>query len=106
MLILGNLRHKIEILIAATQKNDFGEVQEVYINFLTLKAEKKEISGNKTVDNQEIFSAKRVDFITHYRPSITDDMRVKFNGKQYRILFIQEIGYKEGLTLQTELIND
>ena len=33
-------------------------------------------------------------------------MRIRYNNKEYKILYIREIGYKEGLVLETELINN
>ena len=103
-MIIGQMRYRIEILIPAIDNDEYNSNKEIYINYLTLKAGKKEITGNKTND-KEIFSTARIDWNIYFRKGITENMRIKYNNKQYRILYIQEIGNKEGLTIQTELIN-
>lgn len=105
-MIIGDLRYKIEVLTPAFVVDDYNSSKEIYINFLTLKAGKKEINGSKGVDNAELFAGTRIDWQIYYRPQINTTMRVGFNNKMYRIVYIQEIGYKDGLILQTELINE
>lgn len=106
MLIVGNMRYQITIQSPTAIKNDFGEIVETYVNTLTLRAVKKEVSGSVGVDNQEVFSAARVDFETYYRPTITTTNRVVCNGKKYRINYVQEQGFRESMILQCEIIND
>lgn len=105
-MIYGQMQYKIEVLTPAIVQDIYNSGQVIYINFLTLKAGKKEISGGKSIDNNEVFSNTRIDWSIHYRPQVKENMRIKYNNKQYRITYIQEIGFKEGLILQTELIND
>jgi phage head-tail adaptor, putative, SPP1 family len=105
-MISGNLRYWIDILSPQTVKDEFGAEQETFVLFTNLRAEKKEISGNYMLDNKEIFHSNRVDWTIYYRKNLTDKMRVKFDGKEYRILYIREIPFRQGMILETELINN
>ena len=105
-MIIGLMRYKIEVLTPALVVDEYNSTKEIYINYITLKAGLKELSGTKTTDNNELFAATRIDWNIYFRKVINEKMRIKYNNKQYRILYIQEIGIKEGLLIQTELIND
>jgi SPP1 family predicted phage head-tail adaptor len=105
-MIAGNLRYWIEIYTPQTVKDEFGADSETFVLFTTLRAEKKEISGNYLLDNKEIFHSNRVDWTIYYRPNLKDKMRVNFDNKEYRILYIREIPFREGMILETELINN
>ena len=102
---LGELRYKIQVLSSSGTTDSYGSTNEVWVNSGYLRAGKKEISGTKTIDGNEIFNSNRIDWYIHYRKEINATMRIKFNNLFYRILFVKEIGYREGLIIETELIN-
>lgn len=105
-MIIGDLRYKIEILNPVLVKDEYGAENTTWQVFATLRAGKKEISGTKLIDNQEYFNTNRIDWMIHYRRNINENMRVRINNKEYRILYIRELVYKDGLVLETELINN
>lgn len=105
-LIIGNLRNKIKVMSFTVTRDEYGAEVETYTELAALRAEVKFVSGNKVIDNKEIFAAQSVQFITHYRSTVTEAMRIDYDGKKYRILSLEEIGYKEGLKINTELINE
>jgi len=70
-----------------------------------LKSAVKYNSGSKGINNEEIFNSRNITFITHYR-KIDETMRILFNDKKYKIVFINEVGYKNGLDIKAELINE
>lgn len=104
-MIAGNLRYWIQIWTPQTIKDEYGADSETFVLFTKLRAEKKEISGNFLLDKKEIFHSNRVDWTIYYRSNLTDKMRVRFDGKEYRILYIREIPFRQGMTLECELIN-
>lgn len=73
---------------------------------MKIRAGRKYVGGDKTIDNKEVFNSQRIVFTTLYRKSIAENDRIEFNGKKYSINSIVEIGFKEGLQIDTELIND
>jgi len=103
-MIIGDLRYKI--LNPVLVKDEYGAENTTWQVFATLRAGKKEISGTKLIDKQEYFNTNRIDWLIHYRRNINENMRVRINNKEYRILYIREIVYKDGLVLETELINN
>lgn len=104
-MIAGNLRHKIEILKPTATRNIYGEETIVWNSLIILRAEKKEIRSNDSINNNELFNYKDILFITYYRNNITEDCRVKYNNVLYKINSLKEIGYKDGLQIEVEKIN-
>ena len=102
---IGEMRYIIEIY-KPTQVDSAVGLVESFTLFKTLKAGKKEISGTRILDGSQVFNTNRIDWTIHYRPQIDENMKLKYNNKYYKILYIREIGYREGLVLETELIND
>lgn len=105
-MILGDLRWKLEIIQPVLVKDEYGAENTTWQVLTTLRAGKKEISGTKLIDAQEYFNTNRIDWMIHFRRNINESMRVRINNKEYRILYIRELGYREGLVLETELINN
>jgi len=96
---IGNMRYQIDIQYSTIIKDDYGSPSETWVTAFLLRRAVKYVSGNKAIDTDEVFSSQTVQFITHYRGTINEKMRILFSGKKYRILFIDEIGFKEGLTI-------
>lgn len=105
MLQIGNMRHSIVIQRLYTTKDAYGADTSTYVDYITLKADLRNRTGNKTIVNQEIFNQATLVFWTHYRPIVETD-RIKFNNNTYIILNISEIGYREGLELVVSRLNE
>ena len=105
-LIIGELRYSVIFLALTSVKDAYGSTTETYTEHSVLRASVKKNVGTKTIDNKEVFNTSTVVFQTHYRDSIESTMRIAFSGGHYRILDITEIGFKEGLSITAELINE
>ena len=103
---VSNFRYKIVIEQVTKTKDSYGAEDTVWSTYKTLSASKKELGGTDVISNQEVFKTNTVEFTTHYREGITDDMRVVFNTEYYKILNIAEVGFKTGLIIRCEKIND
>jgi len=106
MVIIGDLRHVIQVIGKTITKDEYGAETTVWANKIRLRAGRKYVGGDKTIDNKEVFNSQRIVFTTLYRNTITENDRIEFNGKKYSINSIVEIGFKEGLQIDTELINE
>lgn len=104
--IPGEFRYSIKVQQLTVSKDAFGAAIESYTDLMTLRASKKNTGGSKIVENKEIFSPSTITFVTHWRDSINEKCRIIWNGKIYIILNLSEIGFKEGLQINVELIND
>lgn len=105
-LIIGDMRHVIIVKSLTSTVDEYGSAAESYATLMTLRAAVKFLSGSKLIDNKEIFSSQTLQFSTHYRSTITPTCRIEYEGKNYRILSIDVIGFHDGLTINTELINE
>jgi head-tail adaptor len=101
----GQLRHILYIYENTKTTDEYNADVETESLKFTLRAQLKYKSGTKTISNEEIFNSQQLEFITYYR-NISDDMIIKYNDKKYNILFIEEIGFKEGLKIIVEKINE
>jgi SPP1 family predicted phage head-tail adaptor len=105
-IIIGEMRHSITIKALGLTKDAYGSMVESYRDLMTIRAAVKFQSGTKSIDNNEIFTSQTLQFITHYRATVTATCRILYEGQLYRINSIDVIGYKDGLVLNSELIND
>jgi len=104
-LIVGNFRHKKVVYSTSVTKNSYGEDVIKWTVSHTLKAEKKSLSGSKNIDKDEIFTSNNLQFITHYR-NIDETMIITYDNNNYLINSIEEIGYREGLKITVEKMNE
>jgi SPP1 family predicted phage head-tail adaptor len=105
MIQAGEMRNDIIVQRKTTIKDNYGAEADIFTDTLYLKAAVKYNSGNRGLNNEEVFNSRNITFTTYYR-SITESMRILFNDKKYKITFISVIGYNEGLSINTELINE
>ena len=101
----GVLRYVISILQKGTLKSAFGDVKADYTPYKTIKAALVTQTGNKIIENSELFNVKQKEFQIRYDSNITEDMRISYNNADYKILSISEIGFRSGLSIKIELIN-
>ena len=105
-IIAGDMRYKINVIAPTVTRNEYGEEIESWIIVHTLRAAKKSLGGSKTIDNNEIFTTNSLEFTTHYRYNITEKMRIELGSDTYLINNIAEIGFREGLKITVEKINE
>lgn len=104
-LIPGDMRHTIKVIAITSIRDEYGAEVQSESTLYTLRAAIKYLGANKGIDLNEIFSSQSLQFSTYYR-SFDLTHLIEFKGKRYKITGIIEIGYREGLTINTELINE
>jgi hypothetical protein len=102
---INNFRYDISVQKKITVRGEYGDETATYTTVYNLKADVIDNGGTLGMNNKEVFPNKNMTFECYYRP-ISEDMIILFEGKKYRILHIGVIGFKTGLTIQTELINE
>lgn len=102
----GDLRYKAQFLSASSERDEFGSPTETWEVEFTLRVGLKTNSGAKKIDAEEKFNSKLITIKSYYRQSITDKMRVRFEGNDYRIMLIEPVGYKDEMLIHLEKIND
>lgn len=104
-IIAGDLRHIINVTRLYTITDDYGATVDSYNTVMTIRAAVKYLSGTKTINNDEIYNTQTLQLTTYHR-DILDTDRIQFKNKNYKILFINEMGYREGMLITIELINE
>jgi SPP1 family predicted phage head-tail adaptor len=104
-MIIGDFRHNIIVKqLVVTRDVNNGSAIETWTTKYNLKAKKTTRSGVKTINNNEVFNTSSVIFTTHYR-AVVDTDRIEYNGEDYKIMMLGEVGFREGLEIICEKIN-
>lgn len=102
----GILDNVIELYNPTYQDTGYGHKDEVYNLFYTTRANIKYNTGSRTNDNDEIFYAVNQTFTVRYYVPVTEIMRIKHDGKFYRIISIEPSKELNQKTIITELVNE
>lgn len=102
----GILRETITIQQPVTVQNEYGANGVEWKDVISTRAKATYNTGNRQNENNEIVHNYTITFTTRCYHNITDDMRIIWNGKRYRILSINKEIYKQSTTIITELVND
>ena len=95
---------RIGIQRATLTANAYGERAETWATLATVWAEVqyKEGSGREAVQSDQVYSSQPVHFIIRYSSDVSDirpSDRIKYNGNNYQIEGVQEIGRQEGFRI-------
>ena len=101
----GVLTEPITFIKAEISKNDYGQEETVWNDYIKTRSQVKYKSGNRATENNEIINTYTVEFIVRRYHKIDEFMRILWNGKYYRILAINEDRLKQSITITGELIN-
>lgn len=88
-----------------TQNNDGSNVKQ-WTTFIVTKAQVDYESGSRAISANEVVFMQNVNFTIRIYHKVTEQMRIIWNSKKYRILFIQSDKQKQSITIKTELINE
>lgn len=102
----GQLNEFIEIWQSFITKNEFGE-QVNEFNFKNrARCKVRYDSGQRLIQNQEIFYSYIRTFIVDEFVDINEFNRIKYKGQFYQINNIQHIVKDRILIVQTSILND
>ena len=102
----GLLTEQIKILRPEITRNAFGEQEEEYKEHYQTKARVLHNSGRRSVENGEILhSYEKTVEVWKYVDVVETDF-ILLDGKQYRILSIEDDKTQQKKIITIELIND
>lgn len=102
----GLLTQIIEILSPTNTKNEFGEIIQEYKVTYRTRAKVSNQSGNRTMENNEIFYMYNKTFQVRSYVPVKDRDLIRFKGNDYRILTIEDRKEEENdKIIYTELVN-
>lgn len=102
----GEYRYIITILQRISNINDYGEEEENYVKERTTRANVLWSSGQRTLQNSEIFIPNQFDIIVHKYINIQDTTRIELQGKQYRVIEYHFDEYYQDIRVKIALIQD
>ena len=102
----GLLKNIIVIQYENFLINPYGEKTGIWENKFTTRARIINDSGNRNLENEEIvFNYYKTFQMRSYVP-ITEDDRIKWDEKYYRVLTIEHRKDLNDIIVKTELINE
>lgn len=96
---------KITIQNFSTATNSYGEEVRTWGTFLEVYAELQNIGsigGSESQEQARETATRRLNFFIRWYTGITEDMRIVYDGNNYDIISIHEIGRREGLRIHAE----
>lgn len=102
----GSLRYIITIEKPVTTRNDYGSQVVEWKEVTSTRASVSYPRGNRESDGIEVYYDYNPTFNIRYYHNIDNYMRIKYDGKYYRILSVQSNVYSQMVTIVTELINE
>lgn len=99
------LRNPIEIYELITHKTQYGTISTSYEKKYGTKAHVKFNSESPVVSEGEIFYPINRTFIVRAFVPVVETDRIRWEGKDYRILSINRNVYYNDIEIQTTLVN-
>lgn len=98
----GDMDRRIELLSRSTTRNGFGEAVESFTLAATVWAQviRKEGEETERSNDVQLQARETAIFRIRWRAGMTRDMRIRWDGADWDIQSIIEIGRKAGLELQ------
>lgn len=99
----GEFKHSIEVQRKVNTVDSYGSSIESWSTLYNLRAAIKRNNGNKSINNNEVFTSLVV-VMTIYNRGVNETDRILYNGNKFKILFIDSDSVYQIIT--AEKIND
>ena len=100
------LTQKIDILSPVSEVNEYGEKIQRYDKTYSTRARVTDQNGQRTLENNEIFYLYSKTFQVRSYVPVKDRDYIKYKGKQYRIMNIEDRREEENdKIIYAELVN-
>lgn len=102
----GLLEKLIEIYKPQITINEYGEQNEEFVYYKTIRAREIYNSGSRNNENGDItYNYQRTFEVRHYQP-ISERDRIKYNGKMYIILSVEPRDRDNYLRIDCDIVNE
>ena len=102
----GLLNEYITFRKRVITRDDFGEQSSAWLNVISTRARVVRMSGNRTMENNEVWHPTSMQFIIRTYHIIDNEMEIVYNGNRYNIVFIDVQRLNQLTTITAELINE
>lgn len=104
----GNMYHRVRFYPKVTVRDDYGASSDTWSGYtIECRGEIRYVGGNKELNADERFYAKTMELTIYYRSDVEETMRVQIDNesRMYEIVYIEEIGRKQGLKITLDKLN-
>lgn len=105
MMFAGRMDRRIVVESYTETRSTYGDVSKTWSTHQTLWANYVQKTGKEVDADKNINHTIKAHFITRYVSTITPQMRIIYEGDWFNILEVKELGRKEGLKIEVELLN-
>jgi SPP1 family predicted phage head-tail adaptor len=102
MIVAGKLDRRIALRVATQGADDFGSPVETWADLAVVWAEKRDLRGREfyqaNADNAEIETVFRI----RWRSDVSPLNRIAYDGRDYDIVSVAEIGRRDGLEIMAK----
>ena len=103
---LRPMDRRIIFAIRSETQNSLGEMIETWPVFATVWAQVKNMAGREKIDANARRADADVQFMILWLADVVPTMRIVFDGRNYDILAIAEIGRRDGLRILANAVID
>ena len=101
--LAGQLRHRVTLQSKTEARNDYGEPEHTWSDEATLYAKVDPLSADERTDAQQVGSQRTHKVTIRYRPGVTSEKRLRFDGRTLNITsVINPLEYDRWLELECE----
>lgn len=101
----GDLKYTIKLLTTNKTVDSFGAVVDEWIVYNEVRSNIIYKTGDKNIKDNRMFNSSILEFVIRYDKFVNETMRVKYNERTYKIIFITKHPFDGVLTLKGELIS-
>lgn len=103
MIDIGKLDRPITIETPILATDSYGQKIKTFALFATTRANVKLGSEKEDFNSEQFTSVNETIFKIRYRPGVNTSMRIVYNGNNYDILGIKELGRLDALEIRTDV---
>lgn len=100
---IGNLDRRIAIQNYTVTKDGYGADIKTYAALITCWAKVRVDSGAEGIQAEQEIQTRTVTFTVRYYSAITEDSRIVYDGKNYDIISLAEVGRRNYLDITAKL---
>ena len=101
----GELDRKVRLEQRINTPNAYGEPIESWNLIAEVWASRAQLSGRELFESDQVAAEALYRFRLYYRTDLDATCRIVYDGKNYDIKSVAEIGRREGLEVLAQLIN-
>ena len=102
----GLLNEYITFRKRVITRDAYGEQSSAWLNVISTRARVVRMSGNRTMENNEVWHPTAMQFIIRSYHNIDNEMEIVYNGNRYNIVFIDVQRLNQLTTITADLINE